>query len=139
MIPAMYIFALMVVVGIVLYIFDLRSRKPGEEPEPVVMQENDGCSDDCCSTNEVCPSEMLLAGCDREIVYFEDEELDAYKGRAADDYTPDEEEQFRDVLYTLKPTDLLTWEQSVKKRGIILPKAIREEFIMLYGERAQKQ
>lgn len=135
----MYIFALMVVVGIVLYIFDLRSRKPGEEPEPVVMQENDGCSDDCCSTNEVCPSEMLLAGCDREIVYFEDEELDAYKGRAADDYTPDEEEQFRDVLYTLKPTDLLTWEQSVKKRGIILPKAIREEFIMLYGERAQKQ
>lgn len=135
----MYIFALMVVVGIVLYIFDLRSRKPGEEPEPVVMPENDGCSDDCCSTNEVCPSEMLLAGCDREIVYFEDEELDAYKGRAADDYTPDEEEQFRDVLYTLKPTDLLTWEQSVKKRGIILPKAIREEFIMLYGERAQKQ
>ncbi|MCQ2290871.1 MAG: phospholipase [Muribaculaceae bacterium] len=139
MIPAMYIFALMVVVGIVLYIFDLRSRKPGEEPEPVVMPENDGCTDDCCSTNEVCPSEMLLAGCDREIVYFEDEELDAYKGRAADDYTPDEEEQFRDVLYTLKPTDLLTWEQSVKKRGIILPKAIREEFIMLYGERAQKQ
>ncbi|MDO4972319.1 MAG: phospholipase [Bacteroidales bacterium] len=139
MIPAMYIFALMVVVGIVLYIFDLRSRKPGEEPEPVVMPENDGCTDDCCSTNEVCPSEMLLAGCDREIVYFEDEELDAFKGRAADDYTPDEEEQFRDVLYTLKPTDLLTWEQSVKKRGIILPKAIREEFIMLYGERAQKQ
>lgn len=135
----MYIFALMVVVGIVLYIFDLRSRKPGEEPEPVVMPENDGCTDDCCSTNEVCPSEMLLAGCDREIVYFEDEELDAYKGRAADDYTPDEEEQFRDVLYTLKPSDLLTWEQSVKKRGIILPKAIREEFIMLYGERAQKQ
>lgn len=135
----MYIFALMVVVGIVLYIFDLRSRKPGEEPEPVVMPENDGCTDDCCSTNEVCPSEMLLAGCDREIVYFEDEELDAFKGRAADDYTPDEEEQFRDVLYTLKPTDLLTWEQSVKKRGIILPKAIREEFIMLYGERAQKQ
>lgn len=135
----MYIFVLMVVVGIVLYIFDLRSRKPGEEPEPVVMPENDGCTDDCCSTNEVCPSEMLLAGCDREIVYFEDEELDAYKGRAADDYAPDEEEQFRDVLYTLKPTDLLTWEQSVKKRGIILPKAIREEFIMLYGERAQKQ
>lgn len=135
----MYIFALMVVVGIVLYIFDLRSRKSGEEPEPVVMPENDGCTDDCCSTNEVCPSEMLLAGCDREIVYFEDEELDAYKGRAADDYTPDEEEQFRDVLYTLKPTDLLIWEQSVKKRGIILPKAIREEFIMLYGERAQKQ
>ena len=35
MIPALYIFALMIVVGVVLYIFDLRSRKPGEEPEQI--------------------------------------------------------------------------------------------------------
>lgn len=46
MIPALYIFALMIVVGVVLYIFDLRSRKPGEEPEPVVQPETDVCTDD---------------------------------------------------------------------------------------------
>ena len=52
----------MIVVGVVLYIFDLRSRKPGEEPEPVVQPETDVCTDDCCSTHDVCPSEMLLSG-----------------------------------------------------------------------------
>ena len=46
----------MIVVGVVLYIFDLRSRKPGEEPEPVVQPETDVCTDDCCSTHEVCPA-----------------------------------------------------------------------------------
>ncbi len=128
----------MIVVGVVLYIFDLRSRKPGEEPEPVVQPETDVCTDDCCSTNEVCPSEMLLSGANSGIVYFEDEELDRFRGRPAEAYTGEEEEQFRDVLYTLQPSDLLPWEQSLKKRGIIMPKAIREEFIMLYGERKNK-
>ena len=139
MIPAMYIFALMIVVGVVLYLFDLFSRNKGEEPEPLVMPENDGCSDDCCSSNDVCPSEMVLAGIDREIVYYDDEELDQFKGRAADSYTADEEEQFRDVLYTLQPADLLGWEQSVKKRGIIFPAAIHSEFIMLYNEHRTKK
>lgn len=134
MIPALYIFALMVAVGVVLYLLDLRARKRGEEPAPVVEPKN-GCTDDCCSANDACPSEMLLSGVDRDIEYFEDEELDQFRGRSADAYSAEEEELFRDVLYTLKPTELLAWEQSVKKRGIVLPKAIREEFIMLYGER----
>ena len=43
-------------------------------------------------------------------------------------------EQFRDVLYTLKPADLLGWEQSVTKRGIVLPTSIRDEFIALYND-----
>ena len=81
---------------------------------------------------------MLLSGANSGIVYFEDEELDRFRGRPGEAYTGEEEEQFRDVLYTLQPSDLLPWEQSLKKRGIIMPKAIREEFIMLYGERKNK-
>lgn len=104
----------------------------------MVQPETDVCTDDCCSTHEVCPSEMLLSGANSGIVYFEDEELDRFHGRPAEAYTGEEEEQFRDVLYTLQPSDLLPWEQSLKKRGIIMPKAIREEFIMLYGERKNK-
>ena len=69
-----------------------------------------------------------------EIVYYDDEELDAFKGRGARDYTEAEIEQFRDVLYTLKPADLLGWEQSVTKRGIVLPTSIRDEFIALYND-----
>ncbi|MGM9839701.1 MAG: phospholipase [Sodaliphilus sp.] len=138
MIPAFYIFMAMVAVGVVLYLLDLRSRK--NEPQDAAQEAptTADCDADCCSTHEVCPSEMILEGCNAEIVYFDDEELDAFKGRAADAYTPEEEEQFRDVLYTLLPADLLPWEQSMKKRGIILPSAIRNEFVMLYAEQQNK-
>ena len=138
MIPAFYIFVAMVAVGVVLYLLDLRSRKnEAQDAAPKAPKVAD-CDADCCSSHEVCPSEMILEGCNAEIVYFDDEELDAFKGRAADAYTPEEEEQFRDVLYTLLPADLLPWEQSMKKRGIILPSAIRNEFVMLYAEQQNK-
>ena len=138
MIPAFYIFVAMVVVGVVLYLLDLRSRKNEPQDAAPEAPKVADCDADCCSTHEVCPSEMMLEGCNAEIVYFDDEELDAFKGRAADAYTPEEEEQFRDVLYTLLPADLLPWEQSMKKRGIILPSAIRNEFVMLYAEQQNK-
>ena len=138
MIPAFYIFVAMVAVGVVLYLLDLRSRKNEPQDAAPEAPKVADCDADCCSTHEVCPSEMILEGCNAEIVYFDDEELDAFKGRAADAYTPEEEEQFRDVLYTLLPADLLPWEQSMKKRGIILPSAIRNEFVMLYAEQQTK-
>ncbi len=138
MIPAFYIFVAMVAVGVVLYLLDLRSRKNEPQDTAPEAPKVANCDADCCSTHEVCPSEMMLEGCNAEIVYFDDEELDAFKGRAADAYTPEEEEQFRDVLYTLLPADLLPWEQSMKKRGIILPSAIRNEFVMLYAEQQNK-
>ena len=138
MIPAFYIFVAMVAVGVVLYLLDLRSRKNEPQDSAPEAPKVADCDADCCSTHEVCPSEMMLEGCNAEIVYFDDEELDAFKGRAADAYTPEEEEQFRDVLYTLLPADLLPWEQSMKKRGIILPSAIRNEFVMLYAEQQNK-
>lgn len=138
MIPAFYIFVAMVAVGVVLYLLDLRSRKNEPQDTAPEAPKVADCDADCCSSHEVCPSEMMLEGCNAEIVYFDDEELDAFKGRAADAYTPEEEEQFRDVLYTLLPADLLPWEQSMKKRGIILPSAIRNEFVMLYAEQQNK-
>ena len=138
MIPAFYIFVAMVAVGVVLYLLALRSSKNEPQDAAPEAPKVADCDADCCSTHEVCPSEMMLEGCNAEIVYFDDEELDAFKGRAADAYTPEEEEQFRDVLYTLLPADLLPWEQSMKKRGIILPSAIRNEFVMLYAEQQNK-
>ena len=43
-------------------------------------------------------------------------------------------EQWRDVLYTLQPADLLGWGQSIKHRGLTMPAAIREEFLQLAAE-----
>ena len=70
---------------------------------------------------------------EEEVLGMTDEELDEFKGRAANDYTDDELEQWRDVLYTLKHDELLPWERSIKKRGLQLPNIIKEELMSLYN------
>ena len=119
----------------ILYIHDRLTYKKGEreegrgeEREP---ESQDACSDDCCGTHDVCPSEMMLKHINDPIEYFDDEELDAFKGRESNDYNDDELELWRDVLYTLKHDELMAWERSIKKRGILLPDVIKEELISL--------
>lgn len=138
MIPALYIFIAMVVIGVILYVHDrMTSRSVKSEEERVERGEecnspkSQECDDECCGAHEVCPSEMMLKHMNDPVVYYEDEELDAFKGRAANEYTPDEVELWRDVLYTLQHDDLMGWERSVKKRGIVMPEVIKEELISL--------
>lgn len=129
---------LLAATGAVLWAFELRYRKrhPSETIESDNQPASDpACTDSSCSLHDVCPSQKLLdvmkSG---EAVYYDDQELDVFKGRDADGYTDDETEMWRDVLYTLQPADLIGWEQSVKRRGLTMPQAVRQEFIMLYGE-----
>jgi len=136
MIPAFYIFLAMVVIGIILYVHDRLTRKPGSPEDEIVRPTSqDGCSDECCGTHDVCPSEMMLKHMNEPLVYYEDEELDTFKGRAASDYSDSELEQWRDVLYTLRQEELMGWERSIKKRGIAMPEVIREELLSLYNDR----
>ena len=132
MIPALYIFIAMVVIGVILYIHDRLTNKPSESTTQDSEPQQEECSDDCCGTHEVCPSEMMLKHINEPMVYYDDEELDAFKGRSSSDYTDEELEQWRDVLYTLKHDELLPWERSIKKRGIIIPEIIKEELIDIY-------
>lgn len=133
MIPALYIFIAMVVIGVILYIHDRLTNKTSENTTQEVEPQQEECSDDCCGTHDVCPSEMMLKHISEPIVYYDDEELDAFKGRDANDYNDDELEQWRDVLYTLRHDELLSWERSIKKRGLMLPSVIKEEFMSLYN------
>ncbi len=68
------------------------------------------------------------------MVYFDDEELDRFIGRKADEYTPEEIEEFRDVLLTLLPEDVAGWSRSIQVRGITLPSEIREELLMIVSD-----
>lgn len=90
--------------------------------------------DGCCGMHEVCEKFPV-----DKPVYFDDEELDAYRGRKADEYTPDEIEAFRDVLYTLLPQDLAPWGLSIAARGIEMPSPIRDEWVMLVNETTTQQ
>ena len=56
-----------------------------------------------------------------EPVYFEDEELDAYRGLAADASTPEAVEEFREVMTTMRPDEVPQWLHSLQLRGIELP------------------
>ena len=125
----------MVVIGVILYIHDRMTRHPDEQQDEIVQPTQDACTDDCCGTHDVCPSEMMLKHIDDPVIYYEDEELDGFKGRDPSNYNDKEVEQFRDVLYTLKPDEIMAWERSVKKRGIALPDVIKEELISLVNER----
>ena len=82
----------------------------------------------------MCEKESLLAGVSSNIEYYEDEELDNYRGIKPDEYTDEQIEQFRDVLYTLKPDEISGWARSIQLREINLPTAVKDELIMLAAE-----
>lgn len=88
----------------------------------------------CCGMHITCEKDSLLADVSETIDYFDDEELDRYAGRVADAYTPEEIEEFRDVLLTLLPTDIAPWARSIQLRGITLPSEVREELLMIVAE-----
>ena len=141
--PAIILLAILVVGGAIVWLIDrLFFRRQEEETTHETGQDPDdcdrhsrGCTDEACGLRSICPSEQILAGeCRQQITYYDDEELDGFKGRGENDYTPQEEEQWRDVLYTLLPADLLGWGQSIKHRGLVMPAAIRAEFLQLAGE-----
>ena len=132
MIASLILLALLVAVGLPLWLHD-RKHRQDDDREPVVIPD-DTCSDDCCTTHEVCPSQTLLQGIGEPAVYYDDEALDRFAGREADGYTEAEVEEFRDILYTLIPSDRLGWCKSLKKRGIVMPAPIHDEFLMLANE-----
>lgn len=141
--PAIVLLTILVVGGAIVWLIDrlFYQHKTGEnvdETEENLISEGSaqqGCADEACGLRSICPSEQILAGeCKQEITYYDDEELDAFIGRDEHNYTPEELEQWRDVLYTLRPDDLLGWGQSIKHRGLVMPDVIREEFLQLAAE-----
>lgn len=108
-------------------------HNPGSTTEPVIRQR----SSDCCGQHEVCEKESLLAAVSKEVVYYDDEELDRFAGRRADNYDREETDEFEEILTTLRSEDVAGWIRSLQLRGIELPEALRDEVILIVGERRQ--
>lgn len=109
---------------------------------PDVKTDNQPCAEGSaacgsCSTSygsDECLSQKTLRQATEAPVYFDDEELDRFRGRDASDYTDDETEQFSDVLYTMRPDEVATWIASLNLRGIALPTSLRSEAALLMGQ-----
>ena len=67
----------------------------------------------------------------KDIVYFDDEELDKYQGRPSDSYDSQETEEFAEVLYSLKKDEVKDWGRSLVLRNINLPDGLKDDYIML--------
>lgn len=141
---ALIILAALVVVGAVLYLFHRRDVKRGEAQPPTVapiadMPAGEDEDSPCCGMHITCEKDSLLAQVSEKIEYFDDEELDAYRGRDAAGYSDEEIEQFRDVLLTLLPEDIAPWARSIQLRGITLPDCVRDELLMIVAEERAKR
>ncbi len=82
---------------------------------------------DCCGAHEVCDKESLLAHTHGDIIYYNDEELDVFKGKSPDQYTCEETNEFREVISTLQQNEISGWLRSLMARGIKLPPDVREQ------------
>lgn len=127
---AFIILGVTVLVGLILYLTRGKADTPAIEgndtPAPQSQEETES-PEVCCGRHAVCEKGLLTA----EELYYNDEELDRYIGREPDDYTPDEVEEFRDVLYTLRPDEVYSWGMALTQRNIPLPLPLRDEWIMI--------
>ena len=86
-----------------------------------------GLNTECCGLHEVCEKESLRAV--QDIDYYEDEELDRFRGRTA--YSEEEVEEFREVLYTMRTDEVAGWVRSLELRRVNLPDELKDEVILL--------
>ena len=114
-----------------------RRIQKGENIEmPSIVQPKD---EECCGQHEVCEKDSLLAAVSKDIEYYDDESLDNYRGTPAEAYTPEQIEEFEEVLYTMRNDEVAGWVRSLQLRGIELPNAIKDEVFLIIGERRWNQ
>ncbi|MBD5214331.1 MAG: phospholipase [Bacteroidales bacterium] len=130
---ALILLIVLIVGGGILYIHD-RLTRPAAEDGTEAEKEAQPEESECCGMHITCKKDSLVAGIDDEIVYYDDEELDRFKGRGADDYEEDEIEEFLEVLLTLDPVEIAGWVRSLVARDIILPTCVREQLLLILTE-----
>ena len=87
---------------------------------------HDGEDGTCCGKHTNCAK-----GYDNSNLYFDDEELDRFKGKKPEEYTESEIEEFRHVLYTMREEEVENWAHCIETRGIELPGEIKEEILLM--------
>ena len=107
--------------------------KRGEIAElPTIKQVEDM---ECCGQHETCEKESLLAAVSRQIEYYNDEELDRFRGVSSDAYSAADVEEFREILYTMRDDEVAGWVRSLQLRAVELPDELKDEVFLIVGER----
>ena len=94
---------------------------------------NNELNNQCCGLHEVCEKESLRSA--QDIEYYEDEELDRFRGRTA--FSDEEIDEFREVLYTMRPDEVAGWLRSLELRQVPLPDELKDEVLLIIEEQTQ--
>ncbi len=119
----------LVILGLITFLVMYFSPKSENDIDNEITVSDEGC----CGAHEICETD-LQKKLSEEIIYFEDEELDAFREIKEDHYQDDAIEKFREVLYTLKKKEINDWLHSLELRKIALPSVLKTEVIMLLSE-----
>ena len=90
---------------------------------------------ECCGQHEICEKDSLLAAVSKTIEYYDDEELDEFAGMSSNTYTDEQVDKFREVFYTMQDIEVAGWNRSLQLRGINLPDQLKDEVLLVVGER----
>ncbi|OAV67801.1 hypothetical protein Barb6XT_01303 [Bacteroidales bacterium Barb6XT] len=104
----------------------------GEIPSP---SETQTISEACCGQHEVCERDTLRIAATKKTVYYEDEDLDRFRGTDPSAYDEPAIDEFREVLYTLRETEVSGWLHSLQLRAVSLPDALRDEAFLMISDR----
>jgi hypothetical protein len=93
---------------------------------------------ECCGQHAVCERDSLLMAASKAVEYYDDEELDAYRGMPSGAYPEETVDLFREVLYTLKDIEVAGWVRSLQLRGIFLPDTLKDEVLLIVEDCRRK-
>lgn len=124
----LYLLLSLVALGLISALIGYISYRRGDRQEIIKAQ---GDCTSCSGSNAMCEQECTMKAATEPIEYFDDEELDTFRGRPSDSYTEEETQQFADVLETLQPNEVKPWGRSLILRGINIPDSLKDEFAML--------
>lgn len=131
----------LILIGVVLFgmvvglIYNRNIKKKIERGELKEAPEVVEVDSECCGQHQICEKESLLAAVSKQIEYYDDEELDRFKGHLSDEYTEEEIEEFRNILYTMQEVEVAGWCRSLQLRNIALPDELKDEIFLIVGER----
>lgn len=115
--------------GVIVGASTLISRHNSTGPDVVAPAAGDCAT--CSGINDDCEQTCMMEAATKEVEYYDDEELDRFKGKESGEYTDDEAEEFSEVLYTMRPDEAKGWNRSLILRGINVPNQIKDDLITM--------
>lgn len=123
---------LLILVGGFLVLRAKNKTSTGQPTEP--EEEPLQVASDCCGAQQICEFDETVYK-QKEIIYFNDEELDELRNLREDQVTSNQIDDLREVLYTLRTDEISKWLISLGQRHIHLPAILQQEARQLMAEK----